>query len=822
MAENIAEILRKRQMSNMLRDDVLSRLSQREQSYYILQENFKNRQLLGEHAGSGGTETKQIEKTLSDIMKQARGGDLKDLRIASKRLEQVQKVVNKDTMQPEQYERLYGHIAEMQQVITEDLEKKNSLFTRAKRIVSENAVDVGAILVGMTGGDPVAALAVKFIGDKIRARRERKKQERAETARSLNADAEAIRPDMTVLPKKENIKSPDTGPTAIPPGDGLTPRGEQLVRLIEDISLFTEEISTDLKNLVRLATEAEERAQGERLRRLESDLESNFKKGPFGVMQGADPAQGGKAQTKSILSRIMQFVGAPMAAMGGFLGAMATNPVAWLAGGIIWAAVDGIRGLFKAQDWGVSSIAGFLGGLLGGTLNNSILNVFGNMGKWALIGATAGSVLPGVGTILGGLFGAALGGILGYFGGETIAKFIDDSVNFISEGINKGIDFISRIFRGIIDSVVSVFTAISDKIKSLVDDARAILGLGKAELDINDPNATPEARAYLKQIKDLGPDPLVEGQGMFESNESYVNRVKNYKIGQKGAKLAARNRKKREAKTGVKELPSDFGLLPKQQPKSGTQLTRIPSKVTSGTNIGDLGIDYDAYAATLGQRESGNNYQAVNTLGYLGKYQFGAMALEDVGLVKPGVGKKGLRALNNPSNWTIEGGKETFLNSPEIQEAAMKTLTTRNFKTLKRIGVLNENSSPDQIAGALATSHLLGPGGAKEVILKGVNKQDAYGTSGYSYYALGSATQGQQLAMVSKPSVEKKTTASTLSSSQRAADIAQVNSQTNVAVVPVPVNTPAVMAGSNSTGSGKTGLPMTSTGQPSVRQVMMG
>ena len=55
--------------------------------------------------------------------------------------------------------------------------------------------------------------------------------------------------------------------------------------------------------------------------------------------------------------------------------------------------------------------------------------------------------------------------------------------------------------------------------------------------------------------------------------------------------------------------------------------------LSSGTNG-----NYKAFLDALGMRESSNNYQAVNEFGYLGRYQMGALALEDIGF-KNGAGE---------------------------------------------------------------------------------------------------------------------------------------------------------------------------------------
>jgi len=165
-----------------------------------------------------------------------------------------------------------------------------------------------------------------------------------------------------------------------------------------------------------------------------------------------------------------------------------------------------------------------------------------------------------------------------------------------------------------------------------------------------------------------------------------------------------------------------------------------PSKVTSASipAAPGLPIDYKSYAEKIGEKESGGKYDAVNTLGYLGKYQFGAMALQDMGLVKKGTSLKGL---DDPANWNIEGGKQSFLNNPQLQEDTMVKYTKQNLATLNRIGVVNDKSSPQEIAGYLAASHLLGPGGARQ-LARGEVKADAYGTTSASYFKVGSTTQG--------------------------------------------------------------------------------
>jgi hypothetical protein len=213
---------------------------------------------------------------------------------------------------------------------------------------------------------------------------------------------------------------------------------------------------------------------------------------------------------------------------------------------------------------------------------------------------------------------------------------------------------------------------------------------------------------------------------------------------------------------------------------SGLPLTSgesSPSKVSTASIPSGSGIpiDYQSYAQKIGEKESGGKYDAVNTLGYLGKYQFGALALQDMGLVKKGTSLKGL---DDPANWNIEGGKKAFLSNSQLQEDTMVKYTKQNFATLNRIGVINNKSSQKEIAGYLAASHLLGPGGAKQ-LAQGKAGSDAYGTSSATYFKVGSATQGigggtaGTSAVASAPAAAPTSGATIASASTAAADARQ-------------------------------------------------
>ena len=130
-----------------------------------------------------------------------------------------------------------------------------------------------------------------------------------------------------------------------------------------------------------------------------------------------------------------------------------------------------------------------------------------------------------------------------------------------------------------------------------------------------------------------------------------------------------------------------------------------------------LGKSFVGFKEALGFRESGGDYNSVNTFGYLGKYQFGKSTLKMIGI-------------NNPNK---------FLKDPALQEKAFIANAARNKWILRRDiknfvgkhvnGVLVTES------GILAAAHLAGPGSVKKYLRSyGLNNfADGYGTTVQNY-----------------------------------------------------------------------------------------
>jgi hypothetical protein len=185
--------------------------------------------------------------------------------------------------------------------------------------------------------------------------------------------------------------------------------------------------------------------------------------------------------------------------------------------------------------------------------------------------------------------------------------------------------------------------------------------------------------------------------------------------------------------------PLSVGLgLATYSSEVGVGSDKVPGRENSPTP--EKTFDYEKYKELVAKEESGNNYKIDNKVGFLGKYQFGAQALETYGYLKKGTSKgngylkKGTskgndNAVYDPNNWTGKDGiknKEDFLNNPSVQEEMMKKYTKSNFDQLVKSGVLTPELSGADIASRLYAAHHGGVGGANALFLKGESRGDKY------------------------------------------------------------------------------------------------
>jgi hypothetical protein len=144
-------------------------------------------------------------------------------------------------------------------------------------------------------------------------------------------------------------------------------------------------------------------------------------------------------------------------------------------------------------------------------------------------------------------------------------------------------------------------------------------------------------------------------------------------------------------------------------------ITTVPTEIEVAyqTEIPHLGKSFIGFKEALGFRESRGNYNCVNTLGYLGKYQFGRTTLQRFKI------------------YNTRG----FLKDAKLQEDVFLALCSVNKwilrKDIKRKVGKRINGILITESGILAASHLAGAGNVKKYLRSNGsdNFKDAYGTN---------------------------------------------------------------------------------------------
>lgn len=149
-------------------------------------------------------------------------------------------------------------------------------------------------------------------------------------------------------------------------------------------------------------------------------------------------------------------------------------------------------------------------------------------------------------------------------------------------------------------------------------------------------------------------------------------------------------------------------------------LYTFPSKEQKdyiSSNIPFTGKFFIGFKEALAFKESQGKYHKVNTLGYLGKYQFGRETLKTVGI----------------------HDSLSFLNNPKLQEKAFIALLSKNKwelrKEIEKYSGRIISGVKITESGILAAAHLGGAGSVRRFLnSNGAKKsRDDYGTSVKSY-----------------------------------------------------------------------------------------
>jgi hypothetical protein len=130
-----------------------------------------------------------------------------------------------------------------------------------------------------------------------------------------------------------------------------------------------------------------------------------------------------------------------------------------------------------------------------------------------------------------------------------------------------------------------------------------------------------------------------------------------------------------------------------------SQVIKLPG-ITKIVYVSDSAKSFTAFLTDIAKLESGDRYDIESKLGYLGRYQIGRLALNDIGM----------------------GGitSEDFKTTPEVQELAMRMLLRKNKKYLQ--AYIGKYSSK-KVCGIridesalLAAAHLTGVGSVMQFL----------------------------------------------------------------------------------------------------------
>lgn len=152
-------------------------------------------------------------------------------------------------------------------------------------------------------------------------------------------------------------------------------------------------------------------------------------------------------------------------------------------------------------------------------------------------------------------------------------------------------------------------------------------------------------------------------------------------------------------------------------PTINEDINNLNNKLNEFDFLNESSNSFIDFKESLAYRESGNNYQAVNSFGYLGKYQFGKGTLKYLGF-------------NNHKD---------FLSNPALQEKAFVAYLKKNKWLLrydikryvgKTVGGVKITES-----GILAAAHLGGAGSVQDFLRSNgtITFTDGYGTNIKSY-----------------------------------------------------------------------------------------
>ena len=196
-------------------------------------------------------------------------------------------------------------------------------------------------------------------------------------------------------------------------------------------------------------------------------------------------------------------------------------------------------------------------------------------------------------------------------------------------------------------------------------------------------------------------------------------------------------------KSGLKQIEVTLNGVTKTYTSADYTIKDDLAYIDDSVLINDFNIDvstsdtrlpFESFIDAIGFMESSNNYQAVNAWNYLGRFQFGTLALQDIGYK------------DQNGNWTNTANAlgiysdQDFLNNSNVQDQAMNALLKKNwgyityYKLDEYVGTTMNDITITE-SGLLAAAHLVGVGGLRKALNSGdlSGAADGNGTTALKY-----------------------------------------------------------------------------------------
>lgn len=154
-------------------------------------------------------------------------------------------------------------------------------------------------------------------------------------------------------------------------------------------------------------------------------------------------------------------------------------------------------------------------------------------------------------------------------------------------------------------------------------------------------------------------------------------------------------------------------------------------------------------ASTAMTLSRGGDPDAINALGFVGRYRAGAEFLADAGYVDRDSLDRAMSGHRSEWAWAKSGGMAAFLQdsanwkdglsldaylrSPQLQDRAFRTNAEQDYARAREQGVIGDGESSGRVAGFLKAAHIVGFNSAREAMTGGRAYRDFNGVSNYDH-----------------------------------------------------------------------------------------